>query len=57
MLLPQQYRITEEAKSTYPPLRKAFEKQTKTIKKHEEKQVEAFITLDLLIVARQMNSN
>ena len=52
MLLSQQYRITEEAKSTYPPLRKAFVKQTKTIKKHEEKQVEAFITLDLLIVAR-----
>ena len=32
ILSPQQQRMTEDAKSPYSPLGKAFEKQTKTIK-------------------------
>ena len=34
ILPPQQHRIIQEAKFSYSPLRKTFEKQTKTIKKH-----------------------
>ena len=36
-----QKQIIEQAKFTYSPLRKAFEKQTKTIKDQEEKRIEA----------------
>ena len=36
-----QQQIIEQAKFTYSPLRKAFEKQTKTIKDQGEKQVNA----------------
>ena len=36
-----QQQIIEQAKFTYSPLKKAFEKQTKTIKDQEEKQIEA----------------
>ena len=36
-----QQQIIEQAKFTYSPLRKAFEKQTKTIKDQGEKQIEA----------------
>ena len=34
-----QHQIIEQAKFTYSPLRKAFEKQTKTIKDQGEKQI------------------
>ena len=40
-----QQQITEQAKFTYSPLGKAFEKQTKTIEDREQKQVEALNTL------------
>ena len=33
----QQYRIRQEVKFSYSPLRKAFEKQTKTIEEQAEK--------------------
>ena len=36
-----QQQIIEQAKFTYSPLGKAFEKQTKVIKDHGEKQMEA----------------
>ena len=36
-----QQKITEQAKFTYSPLRKAFEKATKTIEDQRQKQVEA----------------
>ena len=36
-----QYQIIEQAKSTYSPLGKAFEKQIKTIEDQEEKQIDA----------------
>ena len=36
-----QQQITEQAKSTYPPLGKAFEKQIKTIEDQGEKQIAA----------------
>ena len=36
-----QQQIIEQAKFTYSPLGKAFEKQTKAIKDHGEKQMEA----------------
>ena len=36
-----QKQIIEQAKFTYSPLRKAFEKQTKTIEKQGEKQIKA----------------
>ena len=38
--------ITEQAKFTYFPLGKAFEKQTKTIKDQEEKQVKVLKSLE-----------
>lgn len=41
LLPPQQHRIIQEAKFSYSPLRKTFEKQTKTIENHGQKQVEA----------------
>ena len=37
--------MTEEATFTYSPLRKAFEKQTKTIKDEREKQVDVLEAL------------
>ena len=40
-----QQQIIEQAKFTYSPLGKAFEKQTKTIEDQGEKQVEALNTL------------
>ena len=42
-----QQQIIEQAKFTYSPLGKAFEKQTKTIKDRGEKQVNALQTLKL----------
>ena len=36
-----QRRVIEQAKFTYSPLRKAFEKQMKTIEDQEEKQIKA----------------
>ena len=42
-----QSRIIEQAKLTYSPFGKAFEKQTKTIEEQEKKQVEALKFLDL----------
>ena len=41
MLPSNQQQIIEQAKFTYSPLGKAFEKQTKTIKDQEEKQIKA----------------
>ena len=38
---PNQQQITEQAKFTYSPLGKAFDKQTKTIKDQGEKQIKA----------------
>ena len=40
-LSPNQQQITEQAKFTYSPLGKAFDKQTKTIKDQGEKQIKA----------------
>ena len=40
-----QQQITEQAKFTYSPLGKAFEKQIKKIKDHGQNQVEALNTL------------
>lgn len=37
ILLSDQSRIMEQAKFTFSPFGKTFEKQTKTIEKHEEK--------------------
>ena len=46
-ILPQkQHLIVEQDKSTNSPLRKALEKQTKTIEKHGEKQMEALTSLE-----------
>ena len=36
---PQKHRIIQEAKFTYSPIGKEFEEQTKTVEKHDEKQV------------------
>ena len=41
ILSPNQQQITEQAKFTYSPLGKAFDKQTKTIKDQVEKQIKA----------------
>ena len=41
ILLSNQKQIIKQAKFTYCPLVKAFEKQKKTIEVHEEKQVDA----------------
>ena len=41
-----QQQMTEQAKFTYSPLRKVFEKQTKTIKDHGEKHVDALKSLE-----------
>ena len=41
ILFSKQSRMIEEAKFTYSPLGKAFEKQTKTIEDQREKQVES----------------
>ena len=40
--------MIEQAKFTYSPLEKAFQKQTKRIEKHGSKQVETFKSLQLL---------
>ena len=44
-MLPNQCRIIEQAKFTYSPLGKAFEKETKTIEEQEQKQVKALEVL------------
>ena len=41
ILLPNKQQIIEQAKFTYSPLGKAFEKQTKTISDQGEKQIKA----------------
>ena len=41
-----QQQIIEQAKFTYSPLRKAFEKQTKTIKDQGKKQIDALADLE-----------
>ena len=43
-----QQQIIEQAKFNYSPLRKAFEKQTKTIKDQEQKQVDALKSFKFL---------
>ena len=45
ILLPDQSRIVEQAKFTYYPLSKAFEKQIETIEEQGKKQVEALEVL------------
>ena len=45
ILLSDQSRIVEQAKFTYSPLSKAFEKQIETIEEHGKKQVEALEVL------------
>ena len=45
MLPSSNQKIIEQARFTYSPLEKAFEKQIKTIKDQREKQVEALDTL------------
>ena len=45
MLPSNQKQIIEQAKFTYSPLGKVFEKQTKTIKNQRKKQVDALNTL------------
>ena len=45
ILLSTQQQIVEEAKFTYSPLGKAFEKQTKTIEDQGKKQVDALVAL------------
>ena len=40
-----QQQIIEQAKYTYPPLGKAFEKQIKTIEDHGKKQIDALVAL------------
>ena len=44
-MLPDQCRIIEQAKFTYSPLGKAFEKETKTTEEQEQKQVKALEVL------------
>lgn len=44
----QRHRITQEAKFTYTPLGKAFEKQTKAIEEQGKKQVKALKALNLV---------
>ena len=44
-----QQQIIEQARFTYSPLGKIFEKQTKTIENQGQKQVEALNTLKLII--------
>ena len=46
MLPSNQQQMIEQAKFTYSPLGKAFEKQTKTIKDQGEKQVNALKSLE-----------
>ena len=46
ILLSDQSRIVEQAKFTYSPLSKAFEKQIETIEDHGKKQVEALEVLE-----------
>lgn len=41
-----QQRLKEEAKFTYTSLSKAFQKQTRTIEEHAEKQAEALKSLE-----------
>ena len=47
MLPSNQKQIVEQAKFTYSPLGKAFEKQTKTIEDQGNKQVEALKSLEV----------
>ena len=47
MLPSNQRQIIEQAKFTYSPLGKAFERQTKTIEDQRKKQVKALKDLDL----------
>ena len=43
--------IMEQAKFTYSPLGKTFEKQTKTIEEQERKQIDAITNLNKILVA------
>ena len=45
ILPPNQQQITDQAKFTYSPLGKAFEKQTKTIEDQGKKQIDALVAL------------
>ena len=45
ILPPNRQQIVEQAKFTYSPLGKAFEKQTKTIKDQGRKQIDALVAL------------
>ena len=48
ILSSNQQQIIEQAKFTYSPLGKAFEKQTKTIEDQEKKQLDVLKTLESL---------
>ena len=52
-----QQQIIEQAKFTYSPLGKAFEKQIKTIEDQGEKQVEAFKCLEPKAIKNKSNNN
>ena len=46
ILPPQKHRIIQEAKFTYSPIGKEFEEQTKTVEKHDEKQIRVIEPLE-----------
>ena len=51
-----QQQIIDQAKSTYSPLRKAFEKQIKTIEDQGKKQVDALEKLELKAIESRSNN-
>ena len=50
MLPPNQHQIIEQAKFTYSPLGKAFEKQTKTIEDQRKKQIDTLVSLKAKVI-------
>lgn len=42
----QKHKIIQEAKFTYSPIGKEFEEQTKTVEKHDEKQIRVIEPLE-----------
>ena len=52
-----QQQIIKQAKSTYSPLGKAFEKQIKTIEDQEQKQVDALENSKLKAIESRSNDN
>ena len=56
ILLSNQQQIIEQAKFTYSPLGKAFEKQIKTIEDHGKKQIEALENLKPKVIQSGSNN-